>query len=72
MNVYLITDYPTILDPDGVFALGLVTAQTVILAEAAVLEALRVTGLDIGSTSTNLITAVQWDNTVPGVRLFIG
>lgn len=72
MELYLLTTYPTVLDPNGVFAFGVVTAQNDNQAGNAAIEALRATGLDIDNSDSALVVRQLWDHTVPGVQLFIG
>jgi len=72
MELYLLTTYPTIIDPNSNYAFGVVTATNFNQAGNAAIEALRATGLDIDSSDSDLVIRQLWDHTVPGVQLFIG
>lgn len=72
MDLFLVTDYPTMSDPNTQYAFGLVVATNLNQAKKQVLELLKSQGLEIGPNETSEVTAVQIDTALPGIALFFG
>lgn len=69
MNIYLVTDYPT-LDETRQFAVGLVLAASEAEARELVIQVLIARGLKIGSEHSGEIVLELWNDALMGTRLF--